>query len=53
MVAETLSLQALLKALVSRWQVRLLNVLAKQPNCSSSNIHILSAMSGGVCQQFR
>jgi hypothetical protein len=29
MVAGTLSLQALLKALVSGWQVRILNVLAK------------------------
>jgi hypothetical protein len=29
MVLEAFSLQALLKALVSRWQERLLNVLAK------------------------
>jgi hypothetical protein len=32
MVEGSLSLQALLKALESRWMVRLLNVLAKEEN---------------------
>jgi hypothetical protein len=38
MVDETLSLLALLKALVSRWQALLLNVLAKQRTMDYSSL---------------